>query len=163
MLDSKIHRDTMSKMTTPDPAESDHQQRPIRVELSLRNSKGQSIEHLARLAGLEYRIHPWQPWAEFLEHTQEAVDVGLQVSFTESFNYVAIEQMLCGKPVIGSPAIRYLPEAWQANPDDPDEIADVLVGLIENYEVESERAVEVATQFAEWMNKEFVRVMGGSL
>jgi glycosyltransferase involved in cell wall biosynthesis len=66
----------------------------------------------------------WQQWAEF-RHTVAQMDLSLQESYTETFNIVTADAVAEGVPVVGSPAIEWLPSFCQANPDDAAEIARV--------------------------------------
>lgn len=114
----------------------------------------------ARLAA-GYGIRPttldWRhSWRDYLKDIIVPAHVGLQASFTESFNYVGIEHMLCGRPVVGSPAIRYLPAWWQANPDDPGELAARLESVLDDYASQSRLARRSATAYArESLNEKF--------
>ena len=48
----------------------------------------------------------------------------VQCSFAESFCYAAGDAIVCGLPVVGSPAIPWLPDAWRmTNAADPRELA----------------------------------------
>lgn len=112
---------------------------------------------LAAFSGVDAVVADWQEdWHKFARFVAHDVDLGLQVSFTESFNYTAIEHMLVGKPVVGSPAIRYLPPTWCANPDDPADMARVLLEHIEDYDARSREAVQVARDVAARNNQAFV-------
>ena len=132
-----------------------NQERRIVAALCMDKSDDESITGMLDLCGVEYRIDPWTDWDGFMRNTTLNVDIGLQCSFTESFNYVALEQMLCGKPVIGSPAIRYLPEHHQVNPDDPQSIANALIDVIDNYSTASRDALRVSRHVAEISNYNF--------
>lgn len=110
-------------------------------------------------ARLPHRSLPWGDWAAYIKNIKHHVDIGLQVSFTESFNYVALEHLLCGKPVIGSPAIRFLPQRWQASPDDPDDIADKIKHVIDNYDNESKEALRIGRAYGELCNHLLVQQM----
>ena len=112
-----------------------------------------------RSLGLSLTQSPWQTWQQYIDWIAGQVDIGLQVSFTESMNYVALEHMLLGKPVCGSPAVRYLPQRWQAQPDDPDAIASVIRELRDDYSAQSVLAQSVASEFAERNNAGFVRII----
>jgi hypothetical protein len=89
---------------------------------------------------LSWRHLAWADWETYTANVRRYVDVGLQASFTESFNYVGLEHLLCSKPVAGSPALRYLPPDWQANPDDPGAIAAVIDAHLDDYPVRAARA-----------------------
>eukprot|EP00913_Durusdinium_trenchii_P005642 g5260.t1 len=131
---------------------------PLHARFSLHKSDQRQIARLADFAGLEYSSAAWRDWSDFMASLVSEIDVGLQCSFTESFNYVGLEHMLCGKPVIGSPALRYLPYRWQANPDAPEAIADLLLRVFEDYDTESQHARTVALELAAWLNRNFIEI-----
>jgi len=86
--------------------------------------------------GIRYRDWGWmtRQYARVLSR----VDIGLQVSFAESFNYVAAEHVQRGIPVLVSrmvPALYNMPRRVERhcvveNPDDPLEIASKLKYLL---------------------------------
>lgn len=51
----------------------------------------------------------WMPHKNFIELMSEQIDIGLQVSYTESFNIVAADMVSCGIPVVASEEITWLP------------------------------------------------------
>lgn len=65
--------------------------------------------------------HPWMERQAFLKLVKK-MDLGLQVSFNESFNIVAADFVSQGVPVVVSPAIKWMPEQLYANPVDTDSI-----------------------------------------
>lgn len=74
-----------------------------------------------------HRLIEW-PW---LEHDQflelcATMDLGMQVSHTETFNIVAADLVAAGVPVVGSPEIYWLPNAAMAVPDDDDSMVHTL-------------------------------------
>ena len=103
-------------------------------------------DHRAKLAQahIPSSLIPWTTWQKSLEIIASYVDVGLQLSQSESFNLVSIEHMALGKPMIATPAIEYIPQEWQINPQNPREGVGVAKRILENYEEESEKARIVA-------------------
>lgn len=65
--------------------------------------------------------HPWLTHKEFMRLV-EHMDIGLQVSYTESFNIVAADFLQAGIPIVTSPAVAWTPKTWWANPDSIDSI-----------------------------------------
>lgn len=53
--------------------------------------------------------HDWLSRGDFLELVSY-MDIGLQVSFSESFNIVTADFVRCGVPIIVSSAVRWMPE-----------------------------------------------------
>ena len=85
----------------------------------------------ALFAGTEHALveHDWLGREEFLKLVS-TMDAGLQVSFTESFSIVSADFVGQGVPVLGSPAVRWLPYASQASPIDGKDIANKLEQLL---------------------------------
>jgi hypothetical protein len=107
-------------------------------------TQSELAEIFARSVGLRYEVMPWGSWKEWNKAISGRVAVGMQASFSESFNYVALEHLIAGRPVVGSSAVRYLPDAWKADADDPEDIARVIRLVLDNYKEASEQAREVA-------------------
>ncbi len=99
---------------------------------------------------------PWMNWSGFMEFLRTRVSLTFQASFTESFNFLALESMMCGRPVVGSPAIRYLPKDWQANPDDAESIVRVARRIMADYGRHARTAREVSVSFAGQMNQSYL-------
>jgi hypothetical protein len=71
----------------------------------------------------------WLPWPRF-RRLVRTMDLVLQVSYTESFNVVTADAIAEGVPVVGSDAIEWLPEHWQARADEPRDITAVAERLL---------------------------------
>jgi len=86
----------------------------------------------------------WGSWERYINLVNNFCDIGLQVSLAESFNLVAVEHMSMGKPVVGSSAIEYLPSEWQANPQDPNEIASIILDHAQNLDERGKEGKAIA-------------------
>ncbi len=60
--------------------------------------------------------HRWSPHDEFIEVVRQ-MDLGLQVSFSESYNIVAADFASNGVPIIVSRDIEWMPSWYQADPN----------------------------------------------
>lgn len=69
--------------------------------------------------------HEWAEREEFL-NLCSTMDIGMQVSFSETFNIVAADFISQGIPVISSKEIPWINTLYKANPTNSDEIARVL-------------------------------------
>jgi len=80
-----------------------------------------------QLSGRGYQLinHQWRPREEFLELCS-TMDIGLQVSFSETFNIVCADLISQGVPIVGSTEIPWAVPAWCADPTDSENIADCL-------------------------------------
>lgn len=68
--------------------------------------------------------HAWMPHFEFLSLVM-SMDLGLQVSLSESFNIVAADFALCDVPIVGSEDIDWLSSWYTADPNNVDSIKKV--------------------------------------
>ncbi len=73
--------------------------------------------------------HEWKNHSQFIELVK-TMDVGIQVSFSESFNIVSADFTSCGVPIVGSPDIDWLPEAYQANPNSSKDIVEKIERVV---------------------------------
>ena len=73
----------------------------------------------------ELRIHAWAEHRDFLKLVAE-MDICLQVSLSESFNIVSADAVSLGVPLIGSPAISWLPSRSQADPGSAESIVEAM-------------------------------------
>jgi len=71
----------------------------------------------------KYRLiqHPWLNHKDFLELCKR-MDIGMQVSYTESFNIVTCDFLSQGVLIVTSPAVAWTPKSWQAQPDSLEDI-----------------------------------------
>ena len=75
--------------------------------------------------GHEMVNHQWRPRDEFLQLCAE-MDIGLQVSFSETFNIVGADLISQGIPLVGSNEIPWAVPVFCADPTDSDNIAQQL-------------------------------------
>jgi glycosyltransferase involved in cell wall biosynthesis len=116
---------------------------PLEVTI-VTKSKDDRPARLARQYGLDVTVRQWMPHNQ-LPGLYGDSDIVLQPSLSESFNYVALEAMCQSTPVVGAPAIRYMPPQWQADPNDPQSIADVMENILSDYESCRQLAFDVAS------------------
>lgn len=83
------------------------------------------FEHLAD-SGHELIEHEWCPRKEFLEICRK-MDLGMQASFSESFNIVAADLISQGVPIVGSKEIPWTNPIFCGNPADSDKIEKALL------------------------------------
>jgi hypothetical protein len=80
--------------------------------------------------GHELIGHPWMPKNEFKQMIASDIDIGIQVSFSETFNIVAADLLSQGVPVLGSKEIPWLHGWFSA---DPTECDSIVLGLTKTY------------------------------
>ena len=80
------------------------------------------FEHHAKHELVE---HSWQSHVGFIQLLR-TMDIGMQVSFTESFNIVAADMVSIGIPVVTSPEIDWVHPFFYANPNSTSDIAATL-------------------------------------
>ena len=82
-------------------------------------------------AGHQLVFHEWAPRIEFLD-VCAAMDIGMQVSFSETFNIVAADMLSQGVPIIGSYELPWIADDYRCDPTDHADIAKVLATAYEN-------------------------------
>ena len=60
------------------------------------------------------------------------MDLLLQPSYTESFNMITADGIVCGVPSVVSSAITWAPKEWRADSDDAMDIAKVGISILNN-------------------------------
>lgn len=106
---------------------------PIELLLSSGRSEGGNLRALQELTehipNLRVVQTGWLAWPAFRELIR-SVDLVFQVSYTETFNVVSADAVAEGVPVVGSAAIDWLPTWWQAQADEPLDVARVAERLL---------------------------------
>ena len=110
--------------------------RPVEFHLSAGREEGggsivlNAIRQMAHdVPNFEVILDGWCGWPEF-RRTVADMDLLIHPSYTESFNMVSADGISQGIPVVGSPAIEWLPDHWKADSDDATEIARVGLNLL---------------------------------
>jgi hypothetical protein len=80
-----------------------------------------NIKHLFKGSKHESVEHPWCDHAAFILLVKK-MDIGLQVSFSETFNIVAADFVSVNIPLVGSSEIQWLSCGYKANPTNTDDI-----------------------------------------
>lgn len=79
--------------------------------------------HLLNKFNINYELYDWLNESEYFKLISSC-EIGLQCSFSESFDYVAAEMSLMGVPVVTSPAVYWnIDELMAPLPDNPSNIA----------------------------------------
>lgn len=73
----------------------------------------------------ELVTHDWMPHKEFLKLIK-TMDIGMQVSFSETFNIVTADMVACGIPVVVSDEIQWASNLSKVNPTNSKSIAATL-------------------------------------
>lgn len=89
-----------------------------------------ALRQLTRnLPNFELKQAQWAPWGTF-KQTVAAMDLLIQVSYTESFNMVTADGIANGVPSVVSNAIYWAPKSWMARGDDALNVAEVGIKLL---------------------------------
>jgi hypothetical protein len=79
----------------------------------------------------ELHVHNWMPLHGFLSLVRQ-MDLGLQLSYTESFNIITADFVNCNKLVIVSDAIDWMPPSLRVSTTDFQEVTDKIVHVYKN-------------------------------
>jgi hypothetical protein len=123
-------------------------QRPVKVHTAI---KGQvsALQQVAAAVGIPLEIQPIRTQVKFREYIREHVSVTLSSSLTDADQYVGRDSLSQGRPVVGSQTIRYLPKEWQADPNDPADIARVAMMMLDDYDWYSAESLRLAKEISE--------------
>lgn len=115
---------------------------------------------LLSATGLESRAVKWLNVSEFLDFCTDHIDIGLQCSLSETFNYTALDQMAVGIPVICSPAIEYADRDCQVSDfTDYLQLAEKIEEVTGDYERFSRMALETVKATKERQNHDFLEAL----
>lgn len=130
------------------------------IELHLNGlSKRPEFAELLKSLGIKYIEHGWMAKSIY-RRTIESMDVGLQVTFAETFNYVVAEHMAAGVPVVSSFMVPIVANEKELHPimaqkaDSPTEIARCIVEANKNRTVYSRASMAAIKRLAEKNNNE---------
>ncbi len=93
--------------------------------------------------------HPWMLHEDFINFIVN-MDLGLQVSLSETFNIVAADFVWNNVPIIGSREIEWLPIIYRANPNSIHDIKDKISLVFSTYSVGLHGVNKIALN---WYNK----------
>jgi hypothetical protein len=98
-----------------------------------------NLDNLFEATSHQLIKHPWMPHDEFLSLLTQ-MDVGMQCSYSESFNIIAADMVVSKLPMVVSPAISWATGWCQADPNDCD---DIVVNLIKTQDWRLRGAIRV--------------------
>lgn len=106
--------------------------RRVRLHFNTNRDEGVGwdlVRAIARASDLELLEHPWAPWDQFRALARE-MDLGFQLSSSETFNYVTADLATAGVPSIVGEAIDWAPRDCVAPIDDAAGAAEVALRLL---------------------------------
>jgi len=89
------------------------------------NSILKNIQNLFNSSNHELILHKWMPHEKFV-HLVRTMDIGMQVSFSESFCIVAADFAANNVPIIVSPDVTWMPKMFQADTTNTKDIVSTL-------------------------------------
>lgn len=89
-----------------------------------------NLQALLEKTGNELVIHPWVPHSDFMKLMPQ-MDIGMQVSFSETFNIVAADMVAAGLPIVVSPEVPWAVQWSQANPTDSKDITECMLRALD--------------------------------
>lgn len=92
---------------------------------------GPLAEMFAGLKWAKICVNPWESWNRF-RATVRHMDLLMQPSYTESFNVVTADGVAGGVTSVVGPSISWVPDHWQADVDDPSDLARVGKNLLKD-------------------------------
>jgi hypothetical protein len=99
--------------------------------------------------------HEWTPREEFLK-TCASMDIGMQVSFSETFNIVGADIVSQGVPLVGSIEIPWMSTQCTATPQNHDEIVNTLLRSYDNPQANVKNNQQLLTHYTNKTQKIWV-------
>jgi ABC-type cobalamin/Fe3+-siderophores transport system ATPase subunit len=96
---------------------------------------------------------------DWYRRLNENISIVMQVSAHESFGYVAVDAMGYGRPAVMGPSIVYGPDEWHCGTEQPRQIADVILGILDGYPAASALARRTAEQVAQSQNAAYAAII----
>lgn len=110
-----------------------------RIEFKGDNIAKNLINLFAKTPNAELVAHDWLPRPAFLDLVRH-MDVGMQVSFSETFNIVAADFVTENVPIVASDEIDWLPECHRVEPTDITGMAQKLIEALTGTDTARNRA-----------------------
>jgi len=130
-------------------------QRPetkIAVSLCFGDKMIPHLQEFAKILDTKFEWWRYGSSDDWYRRLRENISIVMQVSAHESFGYVAVDAMGYGRPAVMGPSIVYGPDEWHCGTEQPKQIADVILGLLDNYAAASALARKTAEQVADSQN-----------
>jgi hypothetical protein len=110
----------------------------------------------ALFAGTKHQLigHPWMSHKDFIKVVVQ-MDIGLQVSLSESFDIVAADFISNGIPLIGSKDITWMPKIFRADPNSSEDILDKMRLIIDT---QSFGFYKLNAIYLDWYNRKAKKV-----
>jgi hypothetical protein len=108
---------------------------------------GESVyKNIKALLGHSLKEHDWMERWQFLELIK-TMDIGMQVSFTESFNIVAADFVHESVPCVVGTTIDWMPNHLQCNPESLENIVDIALKALGRRKRMAERQTEAMIKY----------------
>lgn len=120
-----------------------------------------NLKAMAELIGLTLVEEPYRTNDAFVAWLADTIHVGLQLSLTESFNYVALEHFAHGIPCVCGRAIGFSP--WRCDPEDAEDAVRQIEAILADYPHASALALDAARRVAEMNETLFVDAVSGMI
>ena len=103
--------------------------------------------------------HPWMRYDQFVQLAGE-MDLGLQVSFTETFSIVAADLVTRDVPVVVSSEINWVYPRYYAHPTDSNEIVEKMERAARSPHLAVKRNLRGLARFVEHSRSRWARFLG---
>lgn len=96
--------------------------------------------------------HEWMPHNKFIDLVT-SMDMGMQVSYTETFNIVAADMILNGVPMVVSKEIFWVESKFYADPNSCSEIVEVLDMIHQERKIDEYRLLKLTYKNMEYYDR----------
>lgn len=120
---------------------------------------GESVyKNIKALLGHSLQEHGWKNREDFLELVK-SMDVGMQVSFSESFNIVSADFVHENVPCIVSQTISWMPDIMKIDPEDMDGMVEKIISSLAHREKYAEKQVKSLNKYNKNSLKEWTKLL----
>jgi glycosyltransferase involved in cell wall biosynthesis len=132
-------------------------EREIRL-FSVCPSNNPAIEALAGIAKVKIILKPWMEWTQFQRFLRDEVSLTIHPSLTDAFPHIPLDSLAAGRPVVGSSFIPYLPSEFTANPNNPSDVADCILKVLDDYDTYSQLSLDTAKAVHDRSERRFLEL-----
>lgn len=131
---------------------------PIKVAVAIKGHVA-PLQQVAIVAGVNLDVQPIRSQLGFRAYIRDNVSIVLTSSLTDADQYVGRDALSQARPVVGSQTIRYLPKEWQADPNDPEDIARIALMFLGDYGRYSCDALRIGAELRDQQQGEYCKAL----
>jgi glycosyltransferase involved in cell wall biosynthesis len=97
-------------------------------------------------------------WTQFQRFLRDEVSLTIHPRLTDAFPHIPLDSLAAGRPVVGSSFIPYLPSEFTANPNNPSDVADCILKVLDDYDTYSQLSLDTAKAVHDRSERRFLEL-----